>query len=318
MDADPVLLRTGDLSETLIKQVRKMWRQTGELKTATGEDVWEEAISWTLSRQLHGFRPGLYLPASASEVLLDCITIDDLEHRGRALMHLHESLGCNEHYPDFMQEVLGAVALWYLDLPASEAHHHSGRYGMIDHAIEVCLRAIMLFHRYWCDERRDPERDFKIRTGLAAIGAGLLHDCGKLIDIEVRDPATQDVWDPLTEPLAFFKRRHNLRLLEPTVHRFRPGRGLNGHEKKGRKLASVILPGCGGAMNRGWILGSLDAYFSRYEQPQPAFPRPFGQVANFIHEADGASVAGWKRNSANPEGYLKELLNEYAEDVEQL
>src|SRR5262245_59422053 len=133
-----------------------------------------------------------------------------------------------------IMSLIGAFACWVVDLPASERFHHHGRFGLLDHGVEVSLGAILTHKRDFEWWRKD--------TGYSSFGftlrlvayLGLLHDFGKVFDVEVKAPRSGEIWDPLREPLAFFKLRHGMKLLDPTPRTYRPGRGVHAHEEKGR------------------------------------------------------------------------------------
>jgi hypothetical protein len=215
--------------------------------------------------------------------------------------------------PGTMEEYLGRLldplVLWIMDLPASEANHHAYPYGLLDHALEVGLAAAMACakvaeHDHFGGDL--PERVCGNRI-LLATRLGLLHDIGKVFDVEVKDEKSGDIWDPMQEPLAYFKVRHELPILGPSPLRFVKGRGLNGHEEKGKKLISRLLHprtplGARSATGRAY-----HTYIGRYEVPPRPRPVPLDFIANCVHEADAESARRSRVKGSKQGDYLVEL-----------
>jgi hypothetical protein len=211
----------------------------------------------------------------------------------------------------FTKDLLSPLVLWVLDLPASESHHHAHPYGLLDHMLEVALGSMV---------ECIPKLDDLLGKGLLPLHLydqalrlpvlmGLLHDIGKVFNVEVKDPKTGEIWDPMREPLAYFKARHKLPILEPTPLRFIKGRGLSGHEDKGRKLLPLVVhPKIWKRMGPD-IAKTYDAYVGRYESPAVARPAPLDFIADCVHRADGASAARSRAKGTKPGEYLLELAN---------
>jgi len=148
-----------------------------------------------------------------------------------------------------------------------------------------------------------------------SMALGCLHDIGKLFNVEVKDKKSGEIWDPMREPLAYFKARHKLPILEPTPFRFIKGRGLNGHEDKGRKLLPLVVhPKIWKRMGPD-IAKAYDAYAGRYESPAVARPAPLDFIADCVHRADGTSAARSRAKGTKPGEYLRELYNLAAKEV---
>lgn len=223
-------------------------------------------------------------------------------------------LGDNEAW---IRDLVSPLTLWMLDLPASESSHHAYPHGLLDHVLEVALAAAMesestLGHKYYSDEL--PERTF-VRALRLSVTLGLLHDIGKVFHVEVKDQKSGEIWDPMREPLAYFKVRHEIPILEPTSFKFVKGRGLNGHEDQGKKLLPrVVHPRIWKRMGFD-IVKAYNAYAGRYETPQVPRPAPLDFVADCVHRADGASASKSRAKGSKPGEYLLELQAKAAKEL---
>ncbi len=118
---------------------------------------------------------------------------------------------------------------WFVDLPASERHHHSRTWGLFDHSLEVASLALETAQaRYFTTTAAAyPEaQHFRLpRLRYAAWWISLAHDAGKLLQLSVRGPGGV-VWNPFAEPLADFYARHGR---ENRAFDWKSGRGLDAH-----------------------------------------------------------------------------------------
>lgn len=105
----------------------------------------------------------------------------------RAISRL-QALGWPELAP-FFTELLARFARWTMDLPGSERHHHSYPYGLLIHSADTVDRAFAL--------GADCIRWLPLPWLQVLLILALFHDCGRLLDFVVRDPASGDTWDPL-------------------------------------------------------------------------------------------------------------------------
>lgn len=217
----------------------------------------------------------------------------------------------------WIRDLVTPLTLWVLDLPASESSHHAYPHGLLDHILEVALAATMdvsakMGPDHWGADLSERAFGRALRLSMAL---GSLHDIGKLFSVEVKEKKTGEVWDPLREPLAYFKARHRLPILEPTPFRFIKGRGLNGHEEKGRKLLPIVVhPKIWKQMGSS-IAKAYDAYASRYESPTVPRPAPLDFLADCVHRADGVSAARARTRGSKPGEHLLELHAKAAAEV---
>jgi hypothetical protein len=183
---------------------------------------------------------------------------------------------------------LSSFARWVSFLPASENHHHSGNFGLLRHSLSVALRFIKHFRTHPNDRRRletlpPEERRPWLQAGILA---ALFHDCGKVLDLEVRPVSTGKAWDPLAEPLSTYTARLGMRGKLEIEVRFSPGRGLKGHEEKGRALIPVILPPSFPVDLTEKTLTIYDTCASHHELKDPLAQWPAAWFAALILDAD--------------------------------
>jgi hypothetical protein len=182
---------------------------------------------------------------------------------------------------------LKAFARWVAMLPASENNHHSHDFGLLHHSLKVAFLFLDRLRRPLNFSRVEdlPEKDRRPWI-LAGMAAALLHDCGKLFDMEVRALPSAKVWDPMKEALAAFVRRNVTQESFDFKINFVVGRGLKGHEAKGRALIPVILPPSFACDLTRKTLAVYDACVSHHELIQPWAHWPAAWFAAIILTAD--------------------------------
>jgi integrating conjugative element relaxase (TIGR03760 family) len=138
------------------------------------------------------------VPVRSGETLLD-----RPEHAAQ-MRRMRELVGLSDpQFERLYREPLSTFAALVQDLPASEAHHHAVRGGMLDHALETVVTALRLRRGSLLPAGAEPEvqsRQQDLWT-YAVFAAALLHDVGKpLVDqrIELFDHAGQSLgpWTP--------------------------------------------------------------------------------------------------------------------------
>jgi len=96
------------------------------------------------------------------------------------------------------------------DLPASADHHHSEPYGLLQHSLEVALKMLEEFEKTLLPEAPPDAALFNteadpLQTQYLYFLAGLGHDLGKLLDMDVW--AGGQRWSPLNQTYAEFLRQ---------------------------------------------------------------------------------------------------------------
>jgi len=97
------------------------------------------------------------------------------------------------------------------DLPASENHHHSERFGLFVHSLETCINALITQHRKLelkFDGNGDLDSQFNLRNKEKILYRtaiqGLLHDAGKVFDVNVLSKNKEIQWDNYDDNLLDF------------------------------------------------------------------------------------------------------------------
>lgn len=148
-------------------------------------------------------------------------------------------------------------------LPASQAHHHRGAGGLLNHSLQVGLWTLRLADKVLlsCAETPRQRRDMEPRWHLAAFLAALCHDAGKPeTDLVVTNRDRSSQWTPLSQSLYDWAKENKV---DAYFIDWREGRGKQ-HTEFSALLAANII-GQDALMwireaNRdfiAWITGSL-------------------------------------------------------------
>jgi len=138
-------------------------------------------------------------PPESQRVLLDELT-------ETILSRLPEEMDCRARGARVMAKLRGLVG----DLPASADHHHSSRFGFLQHSLEVALKMLEEFEKTLLPDATPDVALFNteadpLQTQYLCFLAGLGHDLGKLFDLEM--VAGEQRWSPLNETYAEFLRQ---------------------------------------------------------------------------------------------------------------
>ncbi len=196
------------------------------------------------------------------------------------------------HFEVLFRQALRNYASYVQQLPASEAHHHAGIGGLLDHGLEAAVLALKLRRAHLlppgaATETIDAQADL---WSYACFTAVLLHDIGKpAVDqkVELFDKHYSSLgsWDPWAGPMqadayeARFVRNRNYRL----------------HQRAAPLLARFIVP----VEGLRWLTAErevLTAWLSVISGA-PADAGPLGQMVDagplgqMVEEADRLSTA---------------------------
>jgi hypothetical protein len=209
-------------------------------------------------------------------------------------------------HAELLDQSVVRFAAFVGDLPASERFHHAGDYGLLDHSLEVAARVTRaLSDRSFPGslDPGDPEADLRA-WHYGAFVCGLLHDVGKVYDLEVRAAEGADPWNPMVEPLLDYLARHGVRETGPSRRHHRAGRGV-AHQWRSPHLFLDLLPVEARRLLGRRLVLLMDAVEgirspARWIQAEPA-----AQIVKTVHWADiesaGADFRKRKLNSgANP------------------
>lgn len=197
-------------------------------------------------------------------------------HRQAMIRQLADLVSCPKS--DFESLYLGALknyAQLVQELPASEAHHHAGRGGMLDHGLETVVRALTLRRGHMLPPDATPEEQ-NAKQDVWAYGiftAALLHDIGKpLADQQValvsESGKVVAIWNPWSGPMdddyagyrtAFVRNRDyglHERVAPLLVHQVVPSIGMAWLTNE-RPLLNVWLAAIQGDIGEADIVGQI-------------------------------------------------------------
>lgn len=189
------------------------------------------------------------------------------------------------HLESLFHTTILSYARFVQQLPGSEAHHHAGPGGMLDHGLEVVTNALALRRGYLLPQGAEPERLARSQDlwTYAVFTAALLHDIGKtavdqrilLFDARKRPLGT---WDPWQGPMG----------QQATWYRveFVRGRTYGLHERVAPLLARFIVP----AMGLSWLASDREVLTAWVATISGDRDRA-GVLGEIISRADGESVA---------------------------
>jgi hypothetical protein len=185
--------------KTAAAVARKIWRQISR-------QIFRQNGTLTLPVPAHprGQELGAVLgmfqpPPEPQRALLDELT-------AHILARLPEEMDCRARGARVMAKLRDLVG----DLPASADHHHSSRFGLLQHSLEVALKMLEEFEKTLLLDAPPDLAVFNavadpLQTQYLCFLAGLGHDLGKLFDIEL--VAGEQRWSPLNQTYAEFLRQ---------------------------------------------------------------------------------------------------------------
>jgi len=189
------------------------------------------------------------------------------------------------HLESLFHTTIVSYAGFVQQLPASEAHHHAGPGGMLDHGLEVVTNALTLRRGYLLPQGAEPERLARSQDlwTYAVFTAALLHDVGKAaVDQRVLqfDARKQPLgtWDPWQGPMDQRVTWYRVEFARGRTH------GL--HERVAPLLARFIVP----AMGLSWLASDREVLAAWVATISGDRDRA-GVLGEIISRADGESVA---------------------------
>jgi hypothetical protein len=178
---------------------RKIWRQISR-------KIFRQNRTLTLPVPAHprgqqsGAVAGMFEPPPESQR----IVLDELTET--ILSRLPEEMDCRSRGARVMAKLRDLVG----DLPASADHHHSSRFGLLQHSLEVALKMLEEFEKTLLPDAPPDLVVFNVaadplQTQYLYFLAGLGHDLGKLFDLELVAGGRR--WSPLNQTYAEFLRQ---------------------------------------------------------------------------------------------------------------
>jgi len=219
----------------------------------------------------------------------DCLQVllplDLLGQRSSQIKTIQQLAGVPKaHWRTLYMDALLAFAGYVQQLPASEAHHHPGAGGLLDHTLEVVTHALRIRRGHLLPHGADAEEitTKKDVWTYAVFSSALLHDVGKpLMDqvVTLYDKQGQELgyWDALTTPMisdGWYRIR------------YRKNRQYRLHERTALLLSRLILP----APALNW-LASDRAVLAAWMATVSGIYEEAGVIGEISQQADGLSVA---------------------------
>ena len=218
------------------------------------------------------------------------IAVDNLIEK--ILNRLPADMDCRERGARVIAKLRDLVG----DLPASADHHHSTRFGLLRHSLEVALK---MLEQSSATAVKEHPPDGTL-DGFGNIGndsrwqyihflAGLCHDLGKLFEMDVRQGDRR--WSPLHETYADFLRKAKTN----PVMRWRADRVRGAHAMFSPSLVHHLID-CSDFkyLGREGLTQLVDAIIGTHNAEQPT------PVARVLRKLDQKSV-----EEAAPEWMLK-------------
>lgn len=234
------------------------------------------------------------LPAASPGTALEDLGLQLLAARPRRMKILEEIRDLMIGLPmqdrsALVDRVAARFAMYVVDLPASESNHGSEGFGLLDHSLDVARGAVGELVRPGFRVSEDPAMNYRDQPIWAYSGfvLGLLHDVGKVFDLEVQPRGEGATWNPLEEPLLAFLGRRRLAASGRESWRWKKGRGLNGHVWKGNALAPLILPASAITLLGRRLRVLLDTFVRSYAQGKEEWGKgPAGRVVQTVRDWD--------------------------------
>jgi len=189
------------------------------------------------------------------------------------------------HFQALYQAAAERFAGLVQQLPASEAHHHAGEGGLLDHSMEVAVIALQLRRGYLLPPGTAPEDQARLQDlwTYAVFTAALVHDLGKpVVDQRVQlfdgHGKSAGVWDPWQGPMPDALGCYRARFVRERQHKL--------HERIVPLLVPRILPSVG----LSWIASNREA-FAAWLAALSGSVEDAGPLGEILMQADQQSVA---------------------------
>ena len=178
---------------------RKIWREISRQIFRQNRTLTLPVPAYPRGQQSGAVAGTFEPPPESQRILLDELTEN-------ILSRLPEEMDCRARGRRVMAKLRDLVG----DLPASADHHHSSRFGLLQHSLEVALKMLEEFEKTLLPDAPQDRAVFNtvadpLQTQYLCFLAGLGHDLGKLLDMNVW--AGGERWSPLNQTYAEFLRQ---------------------------------------------------------------------------------------------------------------
>lgn len=192
-----------------------------------------------------------------------------------------------KHWNILYLKTLSNLAEYVQELPASEAHHHSGRGGLLSHTIETALNSLRIRRGKLLPPNSDAETVTKLKDvwTFAIFTGALCHDLGKPItdmDIELFDKKKSKLghWSPFKGAMSTIDDAREYAI------KYRRNRIYASHERASALYAHHIVPTVG----LEWIASNQEVFYY-WTNILTGHSEDGGAIGSIIHDADKRSVA---------------------------
>ena len=214
-----------------------------------------------------------------------------LSPHNKTIKAIQSAVGLQDKYWNyFYLKTLQNLAEFVQELPASEAHHHSGSGGLLQHTLDTSLNAIRIRLGKLLPPNADAETvtKFKDVWTYAIFTGALTHDLAKPItDIDValfdKDKKSLGYWQPFNTSM-----RSVMKSKGATTYKlnYRRSRIYATHERASAFYLHNIIPPEG----LQWIASHQELFYY-WINLITGHHEDTGIIGNIIHEADKLSVA---------------------------
>lgn len=212
-------------------------------------------------------------------------------HHRKVIANIRSIVGLQQNYWNyFYLQTIYNLAEYVQLLPASEAHHHSGRGGLLSHTLDTALHSLRTRRGKLLPPNADAETVTKLKDvwTYGIFTGALCHDIGKPITdvtIEVFDKNENSLgfWQPFSSSMfAMVKSR------QAKTYRieYKRKRIYASHERASALYVHHIVP------NEGmqWLVSNQELFFY-WTNLLTGHGEDTGLLGSIIHEADRLSVA---------------------------
>ena len=232
--------------------------------------------------------PPANVPSHGGADLLPVLTTADLlQPHQHTLAQIRQQVGIPmAHWDALYGPLIQSFAGFVQQLPASEAHHHSERGGLLKHTLETALKALTLRRGVLLPQGASAEALAEKQDvwTYATATAALLHDLGKpMVDQKVTLFAAGrrqlGTWNPLAGAIPAAATHYSAQYVR--------GRRYRLHPRLPPMLAHHVVP----ALGLEWLvqdLGVFEAWLATISGGDPEFAGTLGQI---VKQADGLSAA---------------------------